>query len=102
MEIELIYNQSFPAWEISRESEVVKNLTKAYTNVLQKEPVFGVLNGYAEVEMLSSAGIPSVLFGPGDDATSHSYNERVKISEVITAAEVYAELAINFCCKSDY
>ena len=97
MEIELIYNQSFPAWEISRESEVVKNLVRAYSSVLQKEPGYGILNGYAEVEMLDSAGIPSVLFGPGDDGTAHSYNERVSVDEVIKGAEVYAELARQFC-----
>lgn len=99
IEIELKENQSFPPWKISGNSKPVRQLREAFREIRQEEPEYGILNGYAEVEMLSSAGIPSVLFGPGDDNTSHSYNERVKIEEVITAAEVYAAAARQFCCQ---
>jgi acetylornithine deacetylase/succinyl-diaminopimelate desuccinylase-like protein len=39
------------------------------------------------------AGIPTVGFGPGKEAVAHTADEHVRLSDVYTAAEVYAQLA---------
>jgi len=39
------------------------------------------------------AGIPTVGFGPGDPHHAHTADEHVRLTNVYTAAEVYAQLA---------
>jgi acetylornithine deacetylase len=42
---------------------------------------------------MSLAGIPSVVFGPGDIARAHTCDEWVPLDEVASAAEVLFQLA---------
>jgi acetylornithine deacetylase/succinyl-diaminopimelate desuccinylase-like protein len=46
-------------------------------------------------EYLVNAGIPSVIFGPGDEHLAHSANEWIAINDILTAAEIYAAVMIN-------
>lgn len=39
-------------------------------------------------------GVPTILFGPGDERTAHQVDEYVEISNVVTAAEVFATLPL--------
>ncbi|MFN2270469.1 MAG: M20/M25/M40 family metallo-hydrolase, partial [Anaerolineae bacterium] len=41
------------------------------------------------------AGIPTVGFGPGNPHQAHTADERVRLEDVHTAAEVYAQLAVE-------
>lgn len=42
------------------------------------------------------AHIPSIVLGPGDIAQAHTADEWVEISQVVQAAEIYAQLAVEF------
>ena len=44
---------------------------------------------------IASAGVPSVVFGPGDIAQAHTVNEWIEVSQLRQAAEVYFEFCSN-------
>ncbi len=41
-------------------------------------------------------GIPTIHYGPAEVKGIHGYNERVRVEDVVTAAKVYAGVAIDF------
>ncbi|HXW05745.1 MAG TPA: M20/M25/M40 family metallo-hydrolase [Vicinamibacterales bacterium] len=51
---------------------------------------------WTDAAVLGSAGIPSVLFGPGG-AGLHSIEEYVRLNEVIACRDVLARLALEWC-----
>jgi len=46
---------------------------------------------------MAQAGIPTVGFGPGDERWAHTSEEHVLVEDLVTAARVYARLAIRVC-----
>ncbi len=88
--------QHFSPWSISNDDPLVKQVRSSYAKIFDQKPVCSGVNYYAEVEMLASSGIPSVLFGPGDITLAHSPNEKVNIQEVIDATKVYALLLYHY------
>jgi succinyl-diaminopimelate desuccinylase len=101
IEVELVKSQHFNAWEIAEDEPVVKTVERSFEKLFRRKPVYGGLNGYCEVELLAGIGIPSVVFGPGDDTRAHAPDERVAVQEVIDAARVYALLAYEFVSAHD-
>jgi acetylornithine deacetylase len=51
---------------------------------------------WTDAAVLASAGIPSILFGPGG-AGLHSVQEYVTVSEVISCRDALAMLALEWC-----
>lgn len=50
---------------------------------------------------LHRAGIPTLIYGPGDLADAHRPNESVQIEHLIEAAKVYALTALDLCGGSN-
>jgi acetylornithine deacetylase len=51
----------------------------------------------SDLRQYAAVGIPTVQYGPGDVADAHAVDESVGIDEVVTCAEVYAELIVARC-----
>lgn len=49
----------------------------------------------SDASKLAAAGIPSVVFGPGDIADAHGAAEYVRIPDLLAAARIYAETAMR-------
>ena len=49
-----------------------------------------------DMYLLQDAGIPTVIFAPGDMALAHCPNEFIPFQEILDAAKIYVELAIRF------
>jgi len=97
VQVELTLRQRFNNWTVGEDEPVVRELSAAVRDLRGgREPLFGGFNGYAEVEMLASAGIPSVLFGPGSLDVAHAPNEFVPLAEVTEAAKVFALWAYRY------
>jgi acetylornithine deacetylase/succinyl-diaminopimelate desuccinylase family protein len=47
--------------------------------------------------LLRQAQIPSCIFGPGDVKLAHNPDEYINIKDVMTAANVYAHTALQYC-----
>ena len=49
-----------------------------------------------DASTLALAGIPSVVFGPGDIAQAHTADEWIELSQIDQAAEVLFRFARSF------
>ena len=80
------------------EHPAVQKLAAAYREALGTEPAFGSLPGPCDANIMSEAGITTVIFGPGDLAmNAHGANEYVPVQQVIDACKVYASLMVDCC-----
>jgi len=74
---------------------IVKAMVKSSEAILGKSRICRT-NYYTDAGTLTDGGIPSVVFGPGDIIQAHSENEFVDIKQVVRAAEVYAQIIMDF------
>jgi len=89
-------NQFFNSWRVDRDADCVKALRSAHAKVTGSPPEDMLFRAYCEVEMLSSAGIPGAVYGPGGILQAHRPDEFVPVQEVETAARTYALAALDF------
>lgn len=84
----------YPTWKIEEDHHLVVRAQEAFAGLFDKEPVTdkwtfstnGVtINGYY--------GIPCIGFGPGNEVLAHAPNEKVPVSDLVTASAFYAALA---------
>jgi acetylornithine deacetylase len=59
-------------------------------------PVHGVPYGSDLRFFTNDAGMPAVLYGPGDVAVAHTVDEQVRLDEVFAVAEVVARTAMTW------
>ncbi|MDW5596850.1 M20/M25/M40 family metallo-hydrolase [Conexibacter stalactiti] len=50
-----------------------------------------------DASFLEAAGIPTVVYGPGDLRRAHAADEHVALAEIVTCAAAVALAAIDFC-----
>ncbi|MFB3921228.1 MAG: ArgE/DapE family deacylase [Terriglobia bacterium] len=87
---------SAQALETPRDTAIVQSLRRASQGVLGREAPLGTQTFWTDAALLSEAGIPSVLFGPGG-AGLHSACEYVRLDQVLQCAEILAACARDFC-----
>ncbi len=87
---------SAQALETPREAAIAQTLAHAARSVMGHEAPFGTQSFWTDAALLSEAGIPSVLFGPGG-AGLHSASEYVRLDHVLQCAETLAACARDFC-----
>ncbi|NLE44644.1 MAG: YgeY family selenium metabolism-linked hydrolase [Chloroflexi bacterium] len=86
--------QCYPAWVIAEDHPLVAAAVQAVRTQLKVRPQvtrwsFSTEGAYTA----GSARIPTVGFGPGEPNVAHTANEHVRLADVHSAAEVYAQLA---------
>ena len=72
----------------------VKTVASVVRKIVPDSQVTGVNYG-TDASKLARGGTPSLVFGPGDIAYAHSAVEFVPIDEVVQAAHVYAQIALE-------
>lgn len=82
--------------ETPRETAIARVLAHCASQVIGREATFGTQSYWSDAALLSGAGIPSVLVGPGG-AGLHSAVEYVRLEEVRLCAEALAGCARAFC-----
>jgi putative selenium metabolism hydrolase len=84
----------YPAWVLSADHPLVNTAVRAAQTQLKRRPQV-VCWGFSTegVYTAGEASIPTIGFGPGKEATAHTADEHVRLNDVYTAAEVYAQLA---------
>lgn len=84
----------FPTWVMPEDHEAVQKGISAYLNLFRKKPVVDKwtfsTNG---VMTCGTYGIPTIGFGPGNEILAHSPDEKVAISDLVTASAFYAAFA---------
>lgn len=80
----------------SPKDPVVQALLKAVQEVRGGNP-FGVLQqASSDARYFRLHGIPVLQYGPAELETIHSFNERVKVEDVVASAKVYAAAAVEY------
>jgi acetylornithine deacetylase len=81
-----------PALSPELSGELIGQLGHAIDSVVGSHIVEAVPYG-TDASSIAQAGIPSVVFGPGDIAQAHTADEWIEISQIDQAAEVLYRLA---------
>lgn len=92
-EIEIIRYRS--SLEIAEDSPVIRTIMEAAKGILGRHLELRGMITPGDSEYLVNAGIPSVIFGPGDEHLAHSANEWIAINDILTATEIYAAVIIG-------
>ena len=76
---------------------VVRAVAEAHLHVHGQTPVLGGVPGTTDGTILwRDAGVPIVVYGPGDKWIAHQVDEYVELDDLVSCAEVYAEAARLF------
>jgi acetylornithine deacetylase len=77
---------------------IIERLACSHEAVLGVPPsVFGVPCGTDMRLFTRHAGIPTVLYGPGDVLHAHTADEFISLSQVVTCAKVLARTMVTWC-----
>ena len=87
---------SFPPSEVASDHPLVTGLAGAFRAVVG-EPRLGGFEAVSDLAWLAEAGIPAVLYGPGDFAQAHSSAEYVGVDELVEVASVVALAVCDWC-----
>lgn len=88
--------------ETSLQDPIAISVKKALGTVLEREAALSTKRGWTDASLLSNyAGIPTIVYGPGNISYSHTKNEKIAIKELQEAVEVYFLTAVDFCGVSD-
>ena len=81
--------------EVSEDASHVLTLSRAYQQILGKDPVLYRKNAYCDTLRFSHSGIPSITFGPGEDGWP-PVNEFIDMDKVVAATKIYALFLLDF------
>jgi putative selenium metabolism hydrolase len=91
----------FPAWVSGASDPLAQALARSAREALGSAPRTGYWPFSTDgVYTMGTAGIPTVGFGPGKPEHAHTAHDQVRIEDVVKAARVYAQLAVNLLGRS--
>jgi acetylornithine deacetylase len=83
-------------FEVSLDEPIVRTVQSKATAILGREPGEIGQTGWMDSALLSAAGIPTVVFGPGGEG-AHAVVEWSNLEHVERCAEILAAVAEEFC-----
>jgi len=91
-----VVNKGWDPFVTDQNESIVKSIMATYQRVVHEQPRVRGKGGCTDASHIFNAGIPVVIFGPGNANEAHTANEKVAVSRVTKAAEILAESAMNF------
>jgi putative selenium metabolism hydrolase len=92
----------FPTWVLEPDHPLVQAAVETYRRLHDNEPIVDKwvfsTNG---VGSMGTCGIPTIGYGPGDEACAHSVNERVSVEQLLDAAQFYATFPAVYCATME-
>jgi acetylornithine deacetylase len=85
---------SAPALDPAGSEDLVQRLAKSIERVKGSHQVISVPYG-TDASTIAQAGIPAVVFGPGDIARAHTCDEWIPLDEVEQASQILYDLALE-------
>jgi succinyl-diaminopimelate desuccinylase len=74
---------------VDEDEPLVRELSGAISR--RRELRYGVSRATTDASYYHSAGIPAVIFGPGDPSLAHTREERIDINEVVEFADIIVD-----------
>ena len=90
-----------PPLDIPPDHPLPRALAATVTKLTGRPPRMHGWAAFTDGALLQAAGIPAIIFGPGDVSLAHTDEEHITLSELVTAAEVYAVFAAVTCGSED-
>ncbi|MCX6269827.1 MAG: YgeY family selenium metabolism-linked hydrolase [Bacteroidetes bacterium] len=85
----------YPTWKIPADHILVQSGVKAYHQLFGKEPLVDKWTFSTNCVTINGIyGIPCIGFGPGNEVMAHAPDEKVLISDLVTASAFYSQLAM--------
>ena len=80
-----------PGMSLSADHPLAQAVSAAVREVTGKAPIHG-MTGTTHAGPLNAAGIPALVFGPGEEGQAHTATERLDLEQLEQAAQVYEKL----------
>lgn len=87
----------FPSLEVDPTHLGVKLLQEVHTDVTSNHAMVDVSPTVTDGGWLAEAGIPTVIYGPGDLQNAHSINESVPVDQLVEFTKVLTTFIYNWC-----
>ncbi len=84
----------FPSFVLDEDDALLRTAERTLEEVLGRAPETGIWNFATDGGHLMAAGIPTVGFGPGDEAQAHVADERIEIAQMVEALAANAALVL--------
>lgn len=98
---EIEWKLEWPPTQIDEREEICTRLCRAHDQAASRARLStGKMSGFmgvCDTTWLQAAGIPSIVYGPGNGKLAHAADEYVLIDEMVTACRTYATLAMDWC-----
>ncbi len=85
---------SHPPLDLAADHPLTRDLAATIRQVTGREPALVAWPAFTDAALLQAAGIPALVFGPGDLTLAHTDDEHLPIVEMVAAAQVYAAFAV--------
>lgn len=85
---------SVPGMEVSEQAFVIRILSEAIQSVVGGV-VIETANYATDAGVYNAAGIPTVVFGPGDIAQAHTANEFIELDQLRKAVQILRKLLVG-------
>ena len=92
---EIVPCENYPPFREADDAPVVRLAQRACAAVLGQAAPLGAVPWASNAGFFHDAGIPCVIFGPGDIAQAHAAGEFVELRQVEQAAEVYRQMILE-------
>jgi len=87
----------FPAVALDPDTPGLAALGRAHAAIRGAAPAPTMWPSVSDAGWLARAGIPTIIYGPGELAEAHTTNESIAVAELVDAARVYARLIAGWC-----
>lgn len=87
----------FPSLELDENHPALGMLKTAYEEQLHQAPVVDMSPSVTDAGWFAHAGIPAVLFGPGELAYAHAVDESIDPEQLVQFAQIMARFIATWC-----
>ncbi|MFY0545415.1 acetylornithine deacetylase [Brevibacillus sp. H7] len=87
----------FPSLELDVNHPALKKLRDAYESQMHRMPDVDMSSTVTDAGWFAHAGIPAVIFGPGELSEAHAVNESVDPDELVRFAQIMARFLADWC-----
>ncbi len=88
--------EHYPAWVLPESHSLVQAATRTVRAVVGEKPTIGKWDFSTDgAYTMGIAGIPTIGLGPGEEAQAHTADEHIRLNDCFTAAQIYAQLAVE-------